>query len=202
VHLPYVEVVRLHAGQRFLEHAHGDIFFAPVSAHLGHHDRLIALALERCPHALLAHALVVLPGVVKEVDAVVEGLRDHGVDLFLSGYRAEVIAAQADDRHLQAGFPHGALWYLKIRSRGVAVLTLEIGNNGIGQPGLLAVCASISRLAGAGGGRLHHGGHRYHRGRSGEGRALKKSPARNIALRKRVFRVTRGLSFDSDKIAG
>jgi hypothetical protein len=47
VDLPHIQVIGLQTGQRFFEHAHGDVFLPSVGADLGHHDRFVAFALER-----------------------------------------------------------------------------------------------------------------------------------------------------------
>jgi hypothetical protein len=56
--------------------------------HLGHNDRLIAFAFERSSQPLFAHAFVIFPGIVEEVDAVVQRLRNHVVHFTLSRRRA------------------------------------------------------------------------------------------------------------------
>ena len=38
VYLPNVEVIGLQAGERVLEHAHGNVFFAAVGADAGHQE--------------------------------------------------------------------------------------------------------------------------------------------------------------------
>ena len=85
--LPHVEVVGLEALEGFFELLHGDVFFAAVGADLGHDDGLVAFAFEGVPTTFFALAFVVLPGVIEEVDAVVEGLGDHVVDFVLAERR-------------------------------------------------------------------------------------------------------------------
>ena len=74
VDLPHVEMIGLQAAQRLLQLLHGHIFAAAVRADLGHQDGAVALALQRLAQPLLALAVVVIPGVVEEVDAGVDGL--------------------------------------------------------------------------------------------------------------------------------
>ena len=50
VHLPQVEVVGLKTTQRLFEHLHGERSVAAVSAHLGHDEGFVALALETQAH--------------------------------------------------------------------------------------------------------------------------------------------------------
>ena len=46
---------------------------AAVGADLGHHESAVALALQRVAEPLFAHAVVIFPGVVEEIDAGVDG---------------------------------------------------------------------------------------------------------------------------------
>ena len=148
MHLPYIQMIRLQAGQRFLQHPHGDILLAAVGADLGHHDCLIPLALERRAQALFAGALVVLPRVVEEVDSMVQGLRNHTVDFRLSSYSAEVVTTHAENRNLEPGLPHGAVRRLKL-SDGSPTLSRRIGHH--------RIRLSLRRVALSVGGR--HGDH-------------------------------------------
>ena len=70
---------------------------------------LVALALEGDAEALFAQRLVILPGVIEEVDAVIERLGDHVIDDVLAGGGAEMIAAHAEDGDLEAGAAQGRL---------------------------------------------------------------------------------------------
>src|ERR1700733_14059252 len=95
--LPYVQVIRLQASQRFLQHLHGNIFLAAVGTDFGHHNRFIPLALERSAKALFACPFVVLPCVVEKIDPMVQGLRDHVVHFWLSSDCAKVVATHAEN---------------------------------------------------------------------------------------------------------
>jgi hypothetical protein len=117
VDLPHVEVVGLEAGERLLKHLHGNILLAAMCTNLGHDDRLVAFTLECGAHPLFAHAPVILPRVVKEVDAVIDCLGDHLVDFQLTGGGTEVIAAHSDDRHVEISASHRPLGYLKAGQR-------------------------------------------------------------------------------------
>ena len=99
VNLPEIEMVGPQAPQRFVELAHRDLGVASVRADLGHQEHRVPAILDRASHSPLALAVVILPGVVEEVDA--------GVDRFVNdpnrlgdgpGF-AEVIAAESEDGH-------------------------------------------------------------------------------------------------------
>ena len=105
VDLPQVEVVGLQSLQRLVELPQGDLLVAAVGADLGHQEDLVAPTLEGLAHPLLALAVVVLPGVVEEVDAGIDRLVDDG-DGFLEGRGvAQAVAAQPDDGDRLLGPP-------------------------------------------------------------------------------------------------
>ncbi len=76
VDLPKVEVVGLEPPQGLFEHSHGEVLIAPVRANLGHKKDMIAEALERFAHPLFGFATMVLPAVVEEGDAAIDGVAD------------------------------------------------------------------------------------------------------------------------------
>src|SRR5712664_1035319 len=97
-----VDAVGLEPAQRFLDLLGGALPAAAVD--LGHEKRLVAVAVaQRLSHAELARATVVVPAVVEEVDAVIEGGADDADRLLLVCLPAEVVAADADQRHHLAG---------------------------------------------------------------------------------------------------
>jgi glyoxylase-like metal-dependent hydrolase (beta-lactamase superfamily II) len=103
VDLPEIQVVRAQPPERVLELAHGDLAVAPVRADLRHQERLLATAGEGLAHSLFAHAVVVVPRVVEERDARVDGLV-HQADGVGVGLRHDhVPAAHAENRHAHAG---------------------------------------------------------------------------------------------------
>src|SRR5262249_39546595 len=72
---------------------------------LGHQEALLALAVlgQGLAHDLLTAAVVIVPGIVEEGQALLEGAV-HDVDRFVLVLgRADVPAAQADDRYPDAG---------------------------------------------------------------------------------------------------
>ena len=98
--LHQVNVVRLQPRQAFVELLVVFGFGAPVV--LGHQEHFLPIAArcERLAHAYFAFALVVVPAIVHEVDAPVNGGMDEA-DAFLFGVLlADMEPAQADKRHL------------------------------------------------------------------------------------------------------
>ena len=73
VYLPEIEIVRAQTPQRLLELTHRDLRVAAMRAHLGHQEDPVAPVVDRLPHALFALAVVILPGVVKKVNAGING---------------------------------------------------------------------------------------------------------------------------------
>src|SRR5204863_3091521 len=65
---------------------------------------------QRLSHAHFALAIVVVPAVVEEVDAVVERRANNSDALLLIMLRAEVVSANPDHRHPLAGVSEGAIW--------------------------------------------------------------------------------------------
>ena len=152
VNLPNVQVIRLKPGKRLLQHLHRYVLLPAVRAHLGHHDRLVALSFERCAHPFLAHALVILPGVIEEVDAVVHGLGNHVVDDLLTRSCSQVVSTHPQDRDLEPGAAHGALGYGKGTRARTAGLAFGVGNDRIRQLGKRTLSSSsrMRRLRGSG----------------------------------------------------
>ena len=69
VDLPDVQVIGLQSPQRFFQLLHGHIFAASVSADFGHDHGLVALPFQRGAQHFFAVTVVIVPGIVEEVDA-------------------------------------------------------------------------------------------------------------------------------------
>ena len=96
-----------------------------MGADLGHQEDLVAPPLERLAHPVLALAIVVLPGVVEEVHAGVDGFMHDG-DGFLQGRGiAQAVAAHANNGNALLGAPERLVRYLV--GAGVAQLELDRG---------------------------------------------------------------------------
>jgi hypothetical protein len=110
VHLPHVEVIGPQPAQRLVQHAHREGGVAPVRAHLGHQQDLLPTSRRRegPPHPVLAATVVVLPAVVEEGDAAVDGFADDAVRLGEAGRVAEVVSADGEGRDLHAGLAQRA----------------------------------------------------------------------------------------------
>ena len=48
---------------------------AAMRAHLGHHERAIAFTFQRDPQPLFALAVVIIPGVIEEIDSSIQRAR-------------------------------------------------------------------------------------------------------------------------------
>ena len=95
VDLPEVEVVRAEAGEGLVGHLHRFLASAGVvSADLGHEENLVAFSGDAAAHEFLGLAVVVVPRIVKKVDAQRERLIDDAPGLFAAG-GAERVAAEA-----------------------------------------------------------------------------------------------------------
>ena len=95
VELNEVDGVGLEAAERLLELLVVGVFGAAV--HFGHEEDLAAVAVaEGLAHADFAEAVVVVPAVVEEGDAAVDGFADEGDALVGVGLFADVVAAEAD----------------------------------------------------------------------------------------------------------
>jgi hypothetical protein len=96
VNLPEIQVVGAQAAQRFIELPHRDLRVASMRADLGHQENRTPAVGDGASHPSFALAVVILPGVVEEVDPGVDGFVNDA-DGFGNGLRlAEVIAAEPD----------------------------------------------------------------------------------------------------------
>ena len=96
-------MVGLQPAQRLVEHLHRQIRAAAVGADLGHEEDLVAPALEATAEPVLGAAVPVLPAVVEKGDAGIDGLVDEPDRLLDRLEIAEVMAAEPQRRHLDAG---------------------------------------------------------------------------------------------------
>jgi hypothetical protein len=103
VHLPEIEMVRLQPAKRVVELAHRDVCTPAVRAHFGHEENLIAPAGERLAHTLFALSVVVLPRVVHERDARVDGGVNQAGAFALRPDESEMPSPQSDRRDSFAG---------------------------------------------------------------------------------------------------
>src|SRR6201999_2969459 len=96
VELDQIDGVSAQTAHRLLELAVELLLGAAV--HLGHQEDLVAIAVAQgLAHADLAGALVVVPAVVHEGDAAIDGLADEGdAGRGVERLLADVVAAQAD----------------------------------------------------------------------------------------------------------
>ena len=102
--LPEIEVVGLQPAQALLQLDHRVGCRAVVRAVLGHQEDLVAVAIlgQRIPHAPLRLVVGVLPGVVHEGDAVIDGGVDDAGGLVFRRH-AEMKAAQTEQRNADPG---------------------------------------------------------------------------------------------------
>ena len=97
VNLPDIEMIRLQTGKGCIEHAHRNVLTGAMRADGAHDDDVVSFAFEGDAKLLFAKAPVKLPGVVEDVDAVVDGLGYHIVHLRLISNSAEMEAAHTQD---------------------------------------------------------------------------------------------------------
>src|SRR5438034_9595078 len=100
VNLPQIQVVGPQAPERLVELPHCDNRVASVRADLGHQEDRVPAIGDGTAHSPLALALVILLGVVEKVDSGVERFMNDSYRLDDRLRLAEVVAAEADDRHL------------------------------------------------------------------------------------------------------
>ena len=163
VMLDEVDVVGAHPLERRVDLLGGLFLGAPV--HLGHEEHLVAIAslLERHPHPELAAALVVVPAIVHEGDAAIDGLvnQPHGVLVGQHPF-ADMEAAHPDGgdplaRSAQGPVEHFAAHLSRIGDEG------EVGRVG----GLVHVAGQRRRQSGGGHGRSRAAGRDGARGERG-----------------------------------
>jgi len=109
VDLEQVDVVRPQPLQGLVDLPRRVLVRAAVD--LGHEEDLVAEPLEGLPHAQFADAVVVVPAVVHESDACIDGGADDPDRVGFLVDRAEVVAADADEgdaiaRAAEAAVPH------------------------------------------------------------------------------------------------
>ena len=98
VHLPEIEMIGLEPAQRFLELLHRDFRVAPVRADLRHEEHALAAIGNRAPHPRFAFVFVILPRIVQERDARIDGRVDDTGRLANGLHAAEVVATERKGR--------------------------------------------------------------------------------------------------------
>ena len=108
VELPEIDAIRAHPSQAVLEIAHRALVVA--LAVLGHQEDLVTLARlgEGATHDLLGPTIVVVPSVVEEGHALVDGDMHHPHGLVLVLDRTDVPAPETHNRDLLVGAPQPA----------------------------------------------------------------------------------------------
>jgi len=124
---------------------HRDARVAPVCAHLRHQEDLVTPPRERLAHPRFALPVVVLPRVVEEIQPVIDGLvadADRGA---LLGDRPEVMAADREDRHVDARLPERPAWHRtrheELARRRLRWLGFGLGGSGATGGGEHGACA-------------------------------------------------------------
>src|SRR5438094_7133206 len=108
VELHEVDAVGLEPAQRLIDLLRRRVLVATVD--LGHEKHVVAIAVaQRLSHAELARPTVVVPAVVEEVDAVVDGRAYDADGFLLVRLPPEMVAAHADQRHHLAGAPQATI---------------------------------------------------------------------------------------------
>src|SRR6266404_3848625 len=108
--LQQVDPVGLEPAQGLLELCGRSLSVAAVD--LGHQQHSLPVAVpQRFAHADFARAVVIVPAVVQEINAVVDGGANNAKTLLLVSLLTNVIAAQADNRDLLSSPSQGAVWH-------------------------------------------------------------------------------------------
>src|SRR5262245_8098039 len=101
VMLHQVDVIGLQPAQRLVDLSRCGLPRAAID--LRHQEDLRAVAVaQRLAHAQLAAPVVVVPAVVHEGDAAIDRVPDDADSLDLVGRAADMVTAEADERHLLA----------------------------------------------------------------------------------------------------
>ena len=103
VNLPDIQMIGMQTGKRRIEHAHRNVLIGTMRTDGAHHDDFVSFALEGDAKLLFAEASMKLPGIVKDVDAVVDGFGNDIVHLSLISNGAEMEAPHAQDGTFKAG---------------------------------------------------------------------------------------------------
>ena len=113
MNLPDVEMIGLQTGKRRIQHAHRNVLIGTMRTDGAHHDNFVSFALEGDAKPLFAQTSMKLPGIVENVDSVVDGLGNHIVHLTLINNSAEMEAAHAQDGTFKAGATQRAFLHLE-----------------------------------------------------------------------------------------
>src|ERR1700743_3373905 len=100
-------MIGLEPAERFFQLLHRNFFCAAVGADLGHDKRGVAFTLERRAEPRFADSVVILPGVIEEIDSGGESARDELIRFVLILDRAEMVSADTQCGHLCAGLAEG-----------------------------------------------------------------------------------------------
>ena len=132
--LEEVEVVGLEPLQGLVELLGGG--FPGAAVNLRHEENLLAIAVaEGLAHTDFAAAVVVVPGVVHEGDAGVDGGANDLDTLLLLLLPADVVAAQAEGGHLLSGAPRLAVAHVAANRLPGSGQLVRIGRLGSGRQG-------------------------------------------------------------------
>jgi hypothetical protein len=106
--LNQIDVIRLETLQRFVNLPRRRVFRPAVE--FGHQKYLLPVTIaQRRTHPLLALTEIIIPAVIHEVDAAIDGAPNNPDRHFGIGRMAEVIAAQSDRRHVLFCFPESSI---------------------------------------------------------------------------------------------
>jgi hypothetical protein len=126
MNLPDVEMIGVQTGKRRIQHAHRNVLTGTMRTDGAHHDDFVSFAFEGDAKLLFAEASMKLPGIVENVDAVVDGFRNHIVHLSLVSDGAEMKTAHAQDGTFKAGATQRTLFHLEA-AQGGFVAGLVVG---------------------------------------------------------------------------
>ena len=102
VHLHQIDMIGLEPLERLLDLMGGGLLITPID--FGHQENLLPVAISQgFAHTHFAVAVVIIPAVVHEVDAVVDGRANEANSLGIVLWIPDVIPAQPDNRDLLAG---------------------------------------------------------------------------------------------------
>ena len=113
VNLPDIEMIGLQTVQRRIQHAHGGVLTGAMGADGAHDDDFFSFAFEGEAKLLFTETTVKHPGIVEDIDAVVDGFGNHIVHLSLIRDGAEMEAAHTQDGTFEAGPTQRALLRLE-----------------------------------------------------------------------------------------
>src|SRR5438045_2873422 len=142
--LDQIDAVGLQSAERVVELSRRLLLRSAID--LRHQKDLVAVSVAKClPHSDLAGALVVVPRVVHEVDAAIDGaVHDAKSELLAYGRQAKVPAAEADRGYPFFGFAKNAVlrgWDHGALRHGPRLLVIAVRSADVmpgSSPGLVA----------------------------------------------------------------